>query len=168
MTNDAGRPGDALVLTKALGVGVAVRAARSGDPSGLDAAVASMLASNGPASAAALRHGVRAATDVTGFGLLGHLRELAAASGTSAELDADALPLLPGALELAEAGHETGGAGRNRAFVGPSVDVEPGVPAAVLALCFDPQTSGGLLPGAAVVGRLAAGPAGRIRVGANG
>ena len=181
MTNAAGRPGDVLVLTKPLGVGVAVRAARSGDPSALDAAVASMLASNGPASAAALRGGVRAATDVTGFGLLGHLRELSAASGTSAELDAGALPLLPGALALAEAGHETGGAGRNRAFVGPSVTFDDAVPEALRALCFDPQTSGGLLlavppdrldalladlTSAAVVGRLAEGPAGRIRVGA--
>jgi selenide,water dikinase len=180
MTNDAGRAGDVLILTKPLGVGVAVRAARSGEPAALDAAIAAMLASNGPGSAAALRHGVRAATDVTGFGLLGHLRELAAASGTSAELDAGALPLLPGALELAEAGHETGGAGRNRAFVGPFADVDPAVPAALLALLFDPQTSGGLLlavppdrldglradlPGAAVIGRLADGPAGRIRVG---
>jgi selenide,water dikinase len=159
-----------------------VRAARSGDPSVLEAAVASMLASNGPASAAALAHGVRAATDVTCFGLLGHLRELAAGSGVSAELDAAALPLLPGALELAEAGHETGGAGRNRDFVDPHVTFAPHVPEALRALCFDPQTSGGLLlavpperldalladlPGAAAVGRLAAGPAGGIRVGAS-
>jgi len=185
MTNDAGSAGDVLVLTKPLGVGVAVAAGRAGDRRALDGAIAAMLTSNGPAAEAALRHGVRAATDVTGFGLLGHLRELAAASGLLAELDAGGVPTIPGALELAAAGHAPGGARRNREFVEAHVDVAADVPEELLTLLYDPQTSGGLLiavaPQAAAgllddlaahdvagraVGRLRAGAPGRIRVGA--
>ena len=105
LTNAAGRPGDVLVLTKPLGVGIAIAAAGAGDDSGLADAVESMLRSNGPASEAALAHGVRCATDVTGFGLLGHLREMAAASGLEAVIDAGRAPALAGSA----------GAGRARA-----------------------------------------------------
>ena len=187
LSNAAGRPGDLLFLTKPLGVGVITTAAmRDGcNPDAMAAATESMLASNGPASAAALAAGVRCATDVTGFGLLGHLAELAAASGVSARIEAGAVPLLPGARELAAAGVTTGGAARNRAFAEGLVEVSPSAPAEVVELLFDPQTSGGLLlavpparagalegelaergvPGRAV-GVLGEGPAGALEVAA--
>jgi selenide,water dikinase len=185
LTNAAGRPGDLLVLTKPLGVGVITTAGMSGraDAAATAAATASMLASNRPAAAAALAAGLRCATDVTGYGLVGHLAEVAAASGVGAELDAAAVPLLPGARDLAAAGVATGGAARNRAFARGLVDVAPAAPAEVVDLLYDPQTSGGLLlavaPDAADaldrelgargvagrrVGRLTEGPRGRIRV----
>jgi selenide,water dikinase len=185
LSNAAGRPGDVLVLTKPLGVGVIttawMRDACNSDA--VSAATESMLASNGPAAAAALAAGVRCATDVTGFGLLGHLAELAGASGVWARVDADAVPLLPGARELAAAGITTGGAARNRAFAQGLAEVSPAVPREVVELLLDPQTSGGLLlavpperagaleDGLAArgvagvrVGRLGAGPAGALEV----
>jgi selenide,water dikinase len=185
LTNAAGRPGDVLYLTKALGVGVITTAEMHDgcNPDAIEAATASMLASNRPASAAALAAGVRCATDVTGFGLIGHLAELAGASGVGAEVGAGAVPLLPGARELAARGVATGGAARNRAFAEDLVDVAPGVPAELVDLLHDPQTSGGLLlsvapagagaldaelaargVGARRIGRLTSGPAGAIAV----
>lgn len=183
LTNAAGRAGDALLLTKPLGVGVAVAASRRGEHAALEAAVASMLASNRAASEVALAHGVRAVTDVTGFGLLGHLRELAAASGLAARLEAEAVPLLPGVRELAAAGYAPGGAHRNRDFVADHVDVSQTVPDELCTLLVDPQTSGGLLVAvpaddaeavladlatrgvmAARIGTLEEGAPGRIRV----
>jgi selenide,water dikinase len=174
-----------LLLTKPLGVGVITTAAmRDGcKPDAIEAATASMLASNGPASAAAVAAGLRCATDVTGFGLIGHLGELAAASGVSALVDAGAVPLLPGARELAAAGVTTGGATRNRAFAAGVAELSAGVPEEVAELLFDPQTSGGLLlavpaeraggledelaargVAGAPIGRLGDGPAGAIEV----
>ena len=91
------------------------------------------------------RAGVRAATDVTGFGLLGHGLEMARASGTRFVFDAAALPGAPGALELAGAGVETGGAAHNRRFVAPALTVGDGVAPELVTLAHDPQTSGGLL-----------------------
>jgi selenide, water dikinase len=185
LTNAAGRPGDVLYLTKALGVGVITTAEmRDGCmPYAIEAATASMLAPNRPASAAALAAGVRCATDVTGFGLLGHLAELAGASGVGAEVDAGAVPLLPGARELAARGVATGGAARNRAFGEGLVVVAADVPAEVVDLLYDPQTSGGLLLAVAPagagaldaelaargvearrIGRLTGGPPGAIEV----
>ena len=184
MTNAAGRAGDRLLLTKRLGVGIAVTAARHGDATALPGAVASMLASNRAASAVALAHEVRCATDVTGFGLLGHLREMAAASGLAAWVDPAAIPVLPGVRELAAAGRVTGGGERNRAFLEPWVDLDPSVARTMATLLSDPQTSGGLLIAVAParctalaaalraagaeaheVGRLCAGTPGRIAVG---
>jgi selenide,water dikinase len=89
--------------------------------------------------------GVRAATDVTGFGLLGHGLEMARASGTRFVFDAAALPALPGALQLGAAGVETGGAAHNRRFVGPALELGRDVPPERVVLAHDPQTSGGLL-----------------------
>jgi selenide,water dikinase len=155
MTNAGGRPGDRLLLTKDLGVGVAVTAARAGDASALPGAVESMLTSNRAAAGVALAHGVRCATDVTGFGLLGHLRELAFASGLSARVDAAGVGVLAGAMELAEAGHLPGGALRNREFLEPWVEFERSVPEAMAALLNDPQTSGGLLMAVAPEGAAA-------------
>jgi selenide, water dikinase len=185
--NAAGRPGDVLVLTKALGVGVIVTAEKSGrgDPEAMDAAVASMLTSNRSASEAALAAGVVCATDVTGFGLLGHLSEMAAGGEVGAEISAARVPLLPGARALAAAGVTTGGAQRNRAFAEALVDIDAGVALEVEDLLHDPQTSGGLLLAVAPerasglrdaltgrsvpaweIGRLTSGPAGRIAVAA--
>jgi selenide,water dikinase len=140
-------PGDVLLLTKRLGTGVLVSGHRQGRTSEADlrGAVDQMLVLNGSASEALVSAGVVAATDVTGFGLLGHGLEMARASGTRFAFEARSLPPLPGALQLAEAGVETGGAAHNRRFVAESLDVGPGVVPALVALAHDPQTSGGLL-----------------------
>ncbi len=145
--NGAGHAGDLLILTKALGVGVIVTAAKLGyeDHLAMDAAVASMLRSNRAGAEAALAAGVRCATDVTGFGLVGHLTELAAASETGAAISAAAVPLLPGARALAGAGITTGGTQRNRISADALVDVDAQVPRELEELLHDPQTSGGLL-----------------------
>ena len=141
------RPGDTLLLTKPLGTGLIVSGARQGrtSPADLEAAIASMLHLNRAAAEVLVRHEVRGATDVTGFGLLGHGLEMARASGVRLSFDAPANPALPGALALAAAGVETGGAGHNRRFVAPALEVAPGVSPPLVALAHDPQTSGGLL-----------------------
>jgi selenide,water dikinase len=146
------KPGDALILTKRLGTGVLVGGHRQGRTSDADlaGAIDSMRTLNRAAAEVLVARGVRAATDVTGFGLLGHGLEMARASGTRFGLEADALPALPGALDLAEAGVETGGAAHNRRFVAADLTVANVVPPAVVTLAHDPQTSGGLL--AAVAG----------------
>ena len=141
------RPGDVLLLTKRLGTGLLVSGRRSGATSDadLDAAVAQMRTLNRAASEVLARHGVRGATDVTGFGLLGHGLEMARASGARLVFEAAALPALDGALDLARAGVETGGAGHNRRFTAPALVVASGVAPELVALAYDPQTSGGLL-----------------------
>ena len=140
------RPGDALVLTKRLGTGVLVSGHRQGRTADADlgGAIDQMRTLNRAASEVLVVQGVSGATDVTGFGLLGHGLEMARASGTRFAFEAAALPALAGALELAGAGVETGGAAHNRRFVAPALtvgDVEP----ALVTLAHDPQTSGGLL-----------------------
>ncbi len=141
------RPGDVLVLTKRLGTGFLVSGRRQGRTSDaqLAAAVAQMMTLNRAAAEVFVEHGIRGATDVTGFGLLGHGLEMARASGTRFTFSAAALPALDGALELARAGIETGGAAHNRRFVAPALTVADGVDDALVALAHDPQTSGGLL-----------------------
>jgi selenide,water dikinase len=141
------QPGDVLLLTKQLGTGLLVSGRRQGRTSDRDlaAAVDQMRALNAAASKVLVDHGVRAATDVTGFGLLGHGLEMARASGTRFVLDAGALPALHGALDLARAGVETTGAGHNRRFVASALTVGPDVPPELAVLAHDPQTSGGLL-----------------------
>ena len=118
------RPGDVLFLTKPLGTGIVLQAQRDGvaPPGALEAAVDSMLELNRAAADALRPFEPNAVTDVTGFGLLGHAHELASRSGVRAVLDADALPALPGALELARDGVRTGGDRRNREFAGPHVE----------------------------------------------
>jgi selenide,water dikinase len=140
-------PGDLLILTKPLGTGLLVSGRRQGTTSeaDLDAAIGSMRALNGRAAEILVEHGVRGATDVTGFGLLGHGLEMARASGTRFVFDAEALPALDGALDLARAGVETGGAAHNRRFVAPALDVAETIAEEVVTLAHDPQTSGGLL-----------------------
>jgi selenide, water dikinase len=178
------RPGDRLVLTKPLGTGVVATAVKRGDPdpAAVAAAVASMTL-NRDAAEAALAAGVEAATDVTGFGLLGHLHRMLRASGAAGEVDAARVPFLPAAAELAAAGFVSGGTRNNEAYLRDHVDLEPGLPPLVATLLHDAQTSGGLLlsvaPGIlgglvadlrgrgvepALVGRVLAGPPGRIRV----
>ncbi len=141
------RPGDRLVLTKRLGTGVLVSGHRQGRTSDADLATAidGMRRLNRAASEALVACGIQTATDVTGFGLLGHGLEMARASGTRFAFEAAALPALPGALGLAAAGVETGGAAHNRRFVKDVLEVGPTVTPALVTLAHDPQTSGGLL-----------------------
>ena len=141
------QPGDALVLTKRLGTGLLVSGHRHGAtaPEHLATAIDQMRVLNRAASEVLVARGVRAATDVTGFGLLGHGLEMARGAGVRFVIDADALPALPGALELAAAGAETGGAAHNRRYVAPYLTVTNVVSPAAVALAHDPQTSGGLL-----------------------
>ena len=140
------RPGDALFLTKPLGTGHAAarRARGQRHEEGLEAAVRWMTMLSREAADALRPFPPNAVTDVTGFGLLGHAHELAERSGVRVELDAAALPALPGAREQAAAGVRTGGDRRNREFAGPHVEAD-GVPEDLLALAYDPQTAGGLL-----------------------
>jgi len=156
-TNAGAREGDLLILTKPLGTGIiatAIKFARASDEHAR-AATASMRRLNAGAAAAArrLRTGrVSACTDVTGFGLAGHAVEMASASGVSIEIETSALPVLPGATELAAA-NQPGGAKSNRDHFGRDVAAPAHLPASIFALVFDPQTSGGLLiaaPAAAV------------------
>jgi selenide,water dikinase len=138
-------PGDVLFLTKPLGTGIVLQAQRDGaaPPGSLDAAVASMVELNGDAAEVLRPFEPSAVTDVTGFGLLGHTHELASRSGVRAILDAEALPALPSARELAASGVRTGGDRRNRDFA--SSHVESSADAVAEALAYDPQTAGGLL-----------------------
>jgi selenide,water dikinase len=157
MRNDAGRAGMPLSLTKPLGLGVLNnRHKATGEV--FPQAVETMVALNAEAARAALASGVRCATDVTGFGLLGHLFKLARASGVTAVVDAAAVPMLDGAREAVRDGYVPGGSRRNLEWVSPHLDRGP-VDEETLLLLADAQTSGGLLvageiPGAPVIGEL--------------
>lgn len=157
MRNDAGRPGLPLTLTKPLGIGVLnARHKATGVPDAV--VVDAMTTSNRAAAEAAIAAGIRCATDVTGFGLLGHLLKLARASGVGAEIDAAAVPYLTGARDALAAGHVSGGTRRNIDWVRPRADLSA-VGEDEALLLADAQTSGGLLlageiPGAPVIGRL--------------
>jgi selenide,water dikinase len=158
--NVGARPGDALVLTKAIGTGILTAAMRAQVLAGAlkkifakdagpapeeeAAAVASMARLNRDAARVAARFSVSAGTDVTGYGLLGHLHEVVAGSGVAAELSAGVVPLLPGARRLAEAGVAPVGTRRNLAGVRPRIEAQ-GMAEADLLLLADAQTSGGLL-----------------------
>ncbi len=145
------RRGDRLFLSKPLGTGVITTAAKDGvaTPEVLEGAIRSMLRLNRVAAEVAAACGAAGATDVTGFGLLGHGAEMVAASGAGLEVSAVRLPLLPGALALAEKGHFSGGMKRNRrhveAVLGARLTIDPGVPPALASLMFESETSGGLL-----------------------
>ncbi len=157
LRNDAGRPGLPLTLTKPLGIGV-LNSRHKATGEVFEEAVATMTALNARASAAAVEAGVRCATDVTGFGLLGHLYKLARASGVSAVVDAAAVPYLGGAREALRDGYVSGGTRRNLDWVAPHADLSR-VGADEALLLADAQTSGGLLlageiPGAPVIGEL--------------
>jgi selenide, water dikinase len=145
--NSGARPGDRLILGKALGVGVYSAALKKGKLSDSDyeQMVASATQLNTPGPVLACLDGVHAVTDVTGFGLLGHLMEVCKGSGVRAKLDFSALPLLSHALAFADAGYVTGASARNWASYGEAVQLAAGLGDNERALLSDPQTSGGLL-----------------------
>jgi selenide,water dikinase len=166
LTNASARPGDVVVLTKPLGTGVIATALKAGQAPApaVEAATRSMLALNRDAAEAALRGGVRCATDVTGFGLAGHASAVARESRVTVEIDASDLPVLPAALELAVA-FQAGGLKANRREFEPGIDYRNDPGEARRALLFDPQTSGGLLlfvPQAGIEGLLAELPGSRV------
>ncbi len=153
MTIDRAEPGDLLILTKAVGTGVIATALKRGAVKGdgevggdvVNAAVASMTLLNAGASEAALAAGVQAATDVTGFGLLGHLHRMLAASGAAARVWAASVPLLPGAAGAAAAGYVSGGTRANIDRLRAVTSIDPAIPDELAVLLHDAQTSGGLL-----------------------
>ncbi|MDQ9171435.1 selenide, water dikinase SelD [Oxalobacteraceae bacterium R-40] len=180
--NADAKAGDKLILGKPLGVGVLSAALKKNalDTAGYEAMIASTTKLNKPGKALSELAGVHALTDVTGFGLLGHLLELARGAKLAAKLDMAKIPLLHGVLDLASQGYITGASGRNWAGYGHEVKFSDAVTATQQALLTDPQTSGGLLvscapesvdevlavfrrggfPHAAVIGEMQAGPAG--------
>lgn len=147
LTNRGAQPGDALVLTKPLGTGLIATALKRGiaEPAHVEASVASMLELNRDAGQALAGLRVHALTDVTGFGLIGHAREVAVASGVTLAVEAACAPLLPGALDYARAGAVAGGLKNNREFASCAVEIQGDVPPELLDVLYDPQTSGGLL-----------------------
>ena len=184
VTNHGARPGDDLVLTKPLGSGLITTAVKRDQalPGQEAAAIQLMMALNQGAAEAMLEVGVHACTDVTGYGLLGHLRNLCNNSGVGARLRLEAIPLLAGVWELARLGTVPGGTGRNLEALGNDVHWAPGLPDVVDKVLADPQTSGGLLialpkdrtarltealrrhhaTAAAVIGEVVAAPSGQI------
>jgi selenide,water dikinase len=147
LTNKGARPGDELILTKALGVGVLSAAFKQERLSseGYAALIASTTRLNVIGAELAGRPGVHAVTDVTGFGLLGHALEMSRGAGLTVEIDADAPAILAGALELARAGVRTGASDRNWSSYGADIRIEGDLAAWRRDLLTDPQTSGGLL-----------------------
>jgi selenide, water dikinase len=149
LANQGAKPGDALVLTKAIGTGVISTAIKKGvaQQEWIDAAVGSMTTLNKQAAELIRTKGyeVHALTDITGFGLIGHAREMALASGVAIRLFSKDVPLLTGALECAQAGHIPGGLKANREFAECVVEYEADISEEMKALLFDPQTAGGLL-----------------------
>lgn len=180
--NSGARPGDALVFTKRIGTGVIATAAKRGIPGFegfMEGAIAQMTTLNRKACEAMLEFDIHGCTDVTGFGLLGHSREMALASGVTIEIDSARVPLLDGALDAIHAGAIPGGLRNNQDFVSCIVDEREGIDPALSELLYDPQTSGGLLislserdarllcaalPGAMVIGHVAARNGKAIRV----
>lgn len=173
--NAGARLGDVLVLTKALGTGIVANALQREvvDEDVLASAVESMITLNRAAAAALRELGPQAVTDVTGFGLLGHLREMCAASGVHARIRGRDLPLLPGVEALAREGLIPGGSHRNRAAAEAYADVHPDVDPVHALLACDAQTSGGLLAAVPphraetagwVIGEIVPGPPGRITI----
>lgn len=186
VTNAGARPGDRLVLTKRLGTGLianAFKADRISEPD-MEEAIASMCALNAPAAEQMLAFGARACTDITGFGLLGHAAEMAAASRLSLTICAGRVPVMDLALELAAQGTEAGGGRANREHLENTVAVAAGVDPVRRQVLYDAQTSGGLLiaiaperaealvealhrcgvPAAALIGQAAADNPGKVRV----
>lgn len=165
-TNALAKPGDRIYLTKPLGTGIVTTAAKFDGCSveELDAAIRSMALLNRDAAAAGLRAGVRCATDITGFGLVGHLWNVARASGVSIEIEAARLPTLPGVERMIGEGFTTAGAVKNRDAVGDALEFDEGLAPWLRHLVLDPQTSGGLalftvdrIDGATEIGRVVAG-----------
>ena len=148
-TNSGAKPGDALILTKALGTGVISTAIKRGEAKQqwINAATRSMTTLNAKAAQIAVegQFAVHAATDITGFGLIGHAREMANGSGVSLTIEAAKVPLLEGALECVRAKFIPGGLNNNRDFAECTVSYEAAVPEEIKTMLYDPQTAGGLL-----------------------
>ena len=149
MTNAALRPGDRLILTKAIGTGIIATAVKAqlASPQSIDAMVASLCTINKKASEVASRFDVKACTDVTGFGLAGHLVEMARAGKARLRIQSQAVPILEGAIEAASMGLIPGGGHSNRKFFGSWITLDSNMSAETVDLMFDPQTSGGLILG---------------------
>jgi selenide,water dikinase len=147
MTNANAKQGDALVLTKPLGTGIITTAAKAqrADAAVIRGAVESMATLNRDASESMLQVGANSCTDITGFGLIGHLNAMMFASATTAHLQLSAIPLLPGARELAEQGNVPGGTARNLDSVSQETKWHPDITGEDHLLLCDAQTSGGLL-----------------------
>lgn len=146
-TNSGAQAGDVIILTKPIGTGVistGIKKGRASD-SVVAGSVETMLTAGKYAAEAMREFGVKAATDVTGFALMGHAWEMACASKVTIEIDASAVPLLEGALELASQGMLTSGDKTNREYVGADVEIAPSVDPNLIKLLFDPQTAGGML-----------------------
>ena len=147
ITNSGAKEGDLLFLTKRLGTGIITTGIKmkavSEDLTRI--VIDEMAGLNRVGSELMVKYRANAATDITGYGLLGHAYEMAAGSGVSIEFDSGALPLLPGAVELAEAGMLTGGSKSNREYISESLFISDGVSQAIIEIALDPQTSGGLL-----------------------
>ena len=146
-TNSGAQPGDVIILTKPIGTGVistGIKKARVSDAV-VAGSVETMLTAGKYAAEAMREFGVKGATDVTGFALLGHAWEMACASRVTMEIDAGAVPLLDGALELASQGMLTSGDKTNREYVGADVRIDTSVDEDLVKLLFDPQTAGGML-----------------------
>ncbi len=160
-SNAGARPGDQLILTKPLGVGIMTTAIKGGLASGAEAAavIAVMTRLNKDAAEVMAEAGASACTDITGFGFLGHASELAAASQVSLSIQAGSVPVLPSALGYAAMGIIPAGAYANRDYLAGKITFAPGVRETTQDILFDPQTSGGLLmalPAAAVPAAIAA------------
>jgi selenide,water dikinase len=147
LTNSGAQPGDVLVFTKRIGTGVISTALKKGivAANDMDASIQQMLTLNRDAAEAIQSLEVHGCTDVTGFGLLGHAREMALASNVTLEIAASRIRYLPGAIEYSKAGAHSAGLQNNREFVESCVDMDAAIPAEIQALLYDPQTSGGLL-----------------------
>ena len=145
LKNIGALPGDVLIITKAIGTGVLTTAAKADMfLEGVEAAISSMAMLNRYAAEAVANFTIHACTDITGFGLLGHLYEMAVGSSVKIRLQAREIPLLPDAAEAASMGLVPAGAYRNREYL-KTVTIDPSVPSNIEDLCYDPQTSGGLL-----------------------
>lgn len=149
MRNSSLQPGDRLILTKAVGTGLIATALKASmaSPQALEAMVLSMCTLNRRAAEVAVRFGVKSCTDVTGFGLVGHLVEMARASSCRVRLDSATVPLLEGALDAASTGLVPGGAHSNRKFFSTWVSLQGTLSPEMIDVMFDPQTSGGLILG---------------------
>jgi selenide, water dikinase len=145
-TNAGARPGDAIILTKPIGTGVISTAIKWGKaaPEMVEESIATMLTPGKYAAEAIAKFDLKAATDVTGFALLGHTWEMACASDVTIEIDSARVPLIPGALELAARGMLTSGDKTNREYVGKDVEIAD-IDSNLVKLLYDPQTAGGLL-----------------------
>lgn len=146
-TNAGARPGDMLVFTKRIGTGVISTALKKGiaEQRHIDASIEQMLILNRGVCDALQALEVHGCTDVTGFGLLGHAREMALASNVTLQISAGSIRFLPGAIEYSKAGAHSGGLNNNRDFVESCVTMPAEIPTEIQALLYDPQTSGGLL-----------------------